>query len=432
MSGLQRTLCAGWPPVVVYLMLGLGLIFGNAVMSSHVFDQNLFHYQVVHRFWVEWPTPDITNYGVATGPGYHVLLAGLATLFGPDLLWMRLVSLLIGTGFLFAVAGWMTRVASPRTAALLTMPLAASPYVIGSGAHVHTDTAGWACGAAVFGFAVFGAFSKRGLFATSLLLVMAVAVRQSLICMAGPLIFAGLLRSRFAPRIVRNDGAEPTWGPFFGALLASSGGAAVLFMFMWLWGGLVPPIFQDYHAGALSLSALGFGFAVFGLYAPFFIVTVPNPIALFKRYARWLILLAIAGALLVLIPESAPDEAAGRTGGPLWRLAERGPIIANRSLVLAAFAAWGAVAFGIMFAGVAERGRLRSALILACGWFAVLSTLLANTQSFQRYFDLPALLVLAWFSALAIGGDERTESRAVVGPTLLAAMLMMLLMLSLK
>ena len=432
MSPVRRTISASWAPVLVYVILALGILIGDRTISAPKYDQDMYHYQVVREFSAEWPAFDVTDYGSATSPLYHVVMATAAKVVGDELDTLRLLSAVFGLAFIVVVAGWAATVVTPRTAAFLTMPLAASIYVLGSGVHVHTDNMGWLLVVLALGPLVFLPVRPGRLCLSGLFILLAVAVRQVMVWVLGPLLLAGMLASpllRLLPEGLRRE-REPapvSWSPFVVSLLVAIPSVLLVLVFVWLWGGLVPPRFQELHASSNSPCAAGYAFAVFAIYAPFFLIMIPRPMEVLDGCRGWVCLLAAVGALLVLAFPSAYSIPDGRYGGPVWLLASKGPVIADRSLMLAAMAAFGAASFVLLVAAAVRNGKGLPALLLVCSWCATHSTQLVNAQTFQRYFDTPSLVILTWLGALLLSGRSDSDSRVAVGPPLLAVFLALLL-----
>ena len=431
MNAFGRTISASWPPVVVYLVLTLCTFIGDKALGPPAYDQNLYHYHVVRQFEQEWPAVNIADYGAATGPGYHIVLATASKAVGYELDTLRLVSLVLGMGLIVAVAGWAATSVGPRAASLLTMPLAASTYVLGSGLHVHTDNFGWMFVVLALGPVVFQIVRPLSFFTAGLFALLAVSVRQIFIWTIGPIIFAGLLASplvRTLPDSIlpKRESAQRSWGLLTCAIAAAIPAVVLLFVFIGLWGGLVPPRFSGFHASGYSLCAFGYALAVAAIYAPFFLMVVPDIMGVLYRVRVWVIVFAIIGAVLSVLGPSDVNIDAGRMGGPVWRLVGMGPVFAERSLVLAGFAACGAAALTVLVGAAFESRRGAPALVLMCAWFATNSTQVINTQMFPRYFDTPTLLIYTWLGALILAGRGDAETRAAVGPPLLAILLALL------
>lgn len=430
MSPLARTIAAAWPPVLLHLVLLLGVLLGDHVLVAQQYDQDLFHLQVVRKFEAGWPAIDIANYGTATGPAYHYVLATLAQITGSEVAALRPFSVLFGVGLLVAVAGWCATIVPPRVAALLTMPFATSLYVLGGSLHLVTDNFGWLFVVLALGPLVLGARSALGGLSSGGCSLLAVAVRQNFIWTIGPLLLSGLLASplgRLLPSGWREDPeCSASWRPFLIACLAAVPALVLLGVFISVWGGLVPQRFQNLHAREAAWCAFGYGLALVGLYGPFFLLVVRRPMELLHRHRGLILLFAVGGVVFALLGPSRPDFAAGRHGGLVWALAGAGPVLAERSLVLVLLALVGSVVLGLLFTAALRNRGAASGLVLLCAWLASISTQFVNTQVFQRYYEVPTLLVLCWFAALALRDDEDPESRSAFGPPLLAVILALL------
>ena len=128
---------------------------------------------------------------------------------------------------------------------------------------------------------------------------------------------------------------------------------------MALWGGLVPPAFQDkYHGG--NAAALAFVLSLFGVFGAFaWPVVVPGLGRLWASHRGVLLVVVGLGLVAGLLPETSYDKDAGRYSG-LWNLARIAPVIADRSPVL-----WlGAAAGSAVLASIVARVGWRSGWIL--------------------------------------------------------------------
>ena len=424
MSAAARVMQAAWSPVLILLVLVTGVFLGEHLIASHAYDQNLFHIQVVRQFEMQWPAPDLSDYSAATGPLYHLVMVALGAVFGNELQTLRVLSVLFGVALVIVVSGVAARFTEARAAAFLTMPLAASIYVVASATHVHTDDFAWMATALCIGCVLVPKRSAKILVVTSLAMLAAVAARQNFIWLAGPVFFAGLLD------LGRERSSRTVQGllALLAVILPSIG---LLITFVVLWGGLVPPHFQDFHVSSgVNWIVPGYALAVLGLYAPFFLLAVPEVISLLRANVLMLVGAGMLGALFVLIPESAPDIASGRTGGPVWTLAGVW-VVGERSMPLACLAGFGAASLVLFGLAVSVSNSRRTWAILLCALVASTVTQMANAQSFQRYFDTPTLLFLGWTLAMILADRKDAIQRASVGPALLTVVLAGLLVVRL-
>ncbi len=419
MSAGARVISSAWAPVLVLLILVAGIFLGDHLISSHAYDQNHYHIQVIRQFEAQWPAPDFSDYAAATGPLYHLVLVALGEVFGNDLETLRVLSVLFGIGLVVAVAGVAGRLTAPRAAAFLAMPLAASIYVVGSATHVHTDDFAWMAASLCIGCVLVRKHCAPVLMAASVAMLAAVATRQNFIWLAGPVLLAGLLD-------LARERNSLGWKRLLAHVAVILPSVGLLVTFVVLWGGLVPPHFQEFHVSGGNWIAPGYALGLLGLYAPFFLLAVPEPRTLLRGRLLVPCLAALVGALLVLLPVSAPDVAAGRTGGPLWTLSGLW-VVADRSIPLAFFAAFGAGSLAFFGLAVFSANATRGWLILLCALAATTVTQVANVQTFQRYFDTPTLVFLCWTLAMILGERRESVGKASGGPALLGVILASLL-----
>ena len=434
-SGPSAVFGASWPPVLLMLMLAVCFLLGDHTLPSQRYDQDLYHIQVIRQFETQLPTPDVSNYGAATGPGYHLVYALVGSVIGSDIQTLRWFSPIIAIGLIVVVAGFCTTCCKPITAALLTAPLAVSYYLLGSAVYLQTDNLAWLLVALALGPLVFRPATGWTLLASGVFLLLAVFVRQNFIWVAGPIVLSGLLTTSVARRIppwqIGGEKIESTarslW--LFG-LLAVVPGCLLLGWFRWIWGGLVPPNFQYFHSFHVVWVAAGFALAVVGLYAPFFLLALPRCRGLIRQHSSSLILAGLIGGACALVPSSGFDPEFGRSGGLMWKLVRLGPEFADRSLVLGFFSTMGAASILLIWFAICQAGRQRGGLVLLCGWLASTSTMFVNSQSYQRYYDFPSLLVLVWGIALCLRGHPAADRRVAYGPPLLAVILASLFAIS--
>lgn len=418
-------------PALITLVLGSSFLLGGRVLSSQKFDQDLYHIQAIRQFESQLPTPDLSDYSSATGPGYHLLYAVSASVIGSDLETLRWYSLVFAVGLVVVIAGFCTNLTSPMSAAVLASPVAASYYLLGSAVYVATDNLAWLLAAIPLGLVVLLPTRPWVLILSGFFMLLAVLVRQNFVWLAGPIILAGLLTSplvRTLPWSSRFQDGESAagWGRLVLSLLVTVPACLLLAALVTSWGGLVPPNFQDFHQKNLMWVTLGFAFSVLGLYGPFFLLSLPRARELIVAKLPLLVVVGVVGALCALVPPSdfAPDQ--GRYAGVMWSLVRLGPVVGERSLVLAFFAFVGAICLAVLWLGMLRAGRSRHGLVLVVAWAAIIASNFPNSQCFQRYFDLPTLMVLVWGLAMCLPYRRDEDQPAPLGPGLLAMVLVLL------
>lgn len=380
-------------------------------------DHDRNHVPVVRTFASDWPSPDLTDYDSATTPGMHLVLAAATRLLGASETLLQSLSCLFGATLVLVTWSFASRVAGGTLAALCTLPLACSPYVLGNSIWVMTDNLALATVAIPLGASLFVAPSGRAGTLSAASLIASVLVRQinvwpSAVTALVPWLSAGPLRRR----LPFHDAMDRRFSP--GAAIAGAAGLlgafGVLGVFMWMWGGLVPPAFQAggdgaaQHAGGLNLAVTGYVLTLFGTY---------GGVAMLLMFPLWredhLVVrrMAAGGAIGLAVGltfASAPGAEAGRSGGWLWTLAELAPVFGGRSMVIAMGATWGGAVAGALFGLLVRSGQGRAAWITLALATSFLAAYSANLQAFQRYFDPAVLLALGWILALLRGG--RTTS----------------------
>ncbi len=379
--------------------------------SRAAFDAGAYHLVVIEGFARTWPAADVSDYLSATTPGYHWLLAAAARA-GASTTGLELIGALVAAAMVGVLGWWSVRVSRWGPGWLAALPLAASVYVVHAATSVLPDNAGWLC---VLGVLLLCLRPPRGLgwIVVGAVLLALVLFRQSHAWAAGVLVAAGWLgvSGALLPRRDRftADASRKLAGAAAGALAALPAVVA-LAIFVWIWGGLVPPTFAG-QAGSehpnvqsqLSLVAPGFILMLVGLYAPFFAGWWWGGLRASPR--RALVFAVVGGAVglgLALVGPSTFSLEAGREGG-FWRIIRAGPVVGGRtSVVLVALSVLGGVMAGAC--GSALPARQRWLLLIALGGFAAAQVVNANT--WQRYYEPFVLMLLGAASALCVRGER--------------------------
>jgi len=427
-SARRRTTVAGWLLVALVALPCLVLIAWTGRPTQDppppappggraAYDMLRFHVPVVRTFAADLPTPDLTDYLSATTPGYHLLLAPIARLAPDALLPLRIAGLLPALLLAWIVAlALARRTGDALAAATLAAPVAASSYLLLSGAFVLPDAAGWLGVALVLLVALRiaeGAFRPRWLLAGGLALLALAMVRQIHLWAAAALWTAawwsaggsGLgdaLTTRVPTRVRRAAAMALATLPAF----------AVVGLFVGLWGGLTPPTFRGQYPPGLNPAAPAFVLAMTGalglVFAGWWAPAAWASLTTRRDRAEALVGLTLAAALSLLAAVAVAtsyDKDAGRWSG-LWNLAQRLPAPAERSPLFVGLAVLGGVTIW------AATHRLRAGVrwtLLAAG-LAFIVAQAAGHELWQRYTEP---MVLLWLGlALASGPAlERLSNR---------------------
>ncbi len=116
-------------------------------------------------------------------------------------------------------------------------------------------------------------------------------------------------------------------------------------------------------------------------------------------------------------PRSAVRE--GRWGGPIWSAVQLVPAPGERSILLVALAAAGGATLTVMVQQARRRGTTREAGVVVLALACVAATNAANSQAWERYADLPLLLLLPWLAATGVRSAR--AGRALCGAAVVVA-----------
>lgn len=400
----------GLPSLWPFVAVGAGFagLCAMVVLSARdvghwASDQNFHHLQAVRQFVSQWPRPDLTDYPSATAPGWHLLLAGVVKLGYPE---AHLRILAVIPGLLALAAMWRVGVqwVPSGVAAMASIPLAMSPYVLGGSCWITTDVPaiagmGWAIGYLVndrWGREAIrtGAWSPRVLRA-SVIACVTVTIRQPMAWLAVPIVWSA------ANRRLR-------WG-----IWASLLPVAVLAIWITLWKGLIPPAYRDLHSRGWNLASVLTSLSLAALWSGPLVLASrdwPGHLRVVLR-ERWTwAALALLGLLWIGVPSDF-DRDAGRWGGPIWNAVRVAPSFAGRSLLLLPMAAAGVMAIAVLLRRASEAGRGPQGYVLFSSVALLILSNAANSQAWQRYAD-PGLLMLLPLLLLCGGVPDAGSNRA--------------------
>lgn len=418
-------------------LLTLPWMITNPEGTRAAFDQREFHWPVIERFARDFPAVDLRNYESATTPGYHLVLATVKAIGVESLVAIKAVAWLFGLALCGAAAAAVST-ARDRwwVGAIAVLPLACSSYVQHSAAWLLPDNAGWLGVALLVAMALRRPLTVRTLVAAGVTLVALVWVRQIHIWAITPIWVAAWLDATASRsgRVTDLPPIEPRgelgWlfshprARAIGLLMAiafSLPAFGVLAWFHSLWGGLVPPMFQQQHGAAFRAAAPMFGMALLGVFGVFYVGWWgPALLDAYRRASlRTRLLYAsvpIAMAIATAIPRKGFSTEEGRFSG-LWRVVQLVPEVAARSPLLILLAAAGSIVAMGLFAMLERRERW----IIAGAWLGFLAAQSVNPMVWQRYFEPFVLLVLAVsVTHPSLAARSRIARWASVGPIALA------------
>jgi hypothetical protein len=386
--GVPRRLVRFGAPLLL-VVLALPLIRAQVFSTNDAFDEINYHRPIIATMAADFPAVDIVNYNAAMAPGYHVAMAAVLRVTGS---WtaVRAANLAIGV-LLIVLAGHVAwQLSGEWSAALTTLTLAASSYVVSGSVWLTTDNLGLLLAMGSLSLVILRRPIQARSLASGVVGALSALVRQIHVWTSVPLIVDALWTD--AP-----TGDGRAWRRLASVAPAVLPVVAVGLLVL-LWGGLLPPRFVGHHEGwnpvafAFGLSLLG----VFGL--PWLLaMTADLRLALESRPGLPVIVVALC-ASLVPTTYAVRD---GRWGGWLWELVRWSPTAFERSLLVPGLAVAGACTVLTLVYRASRAGRSREAIVLVVALAAWMAAQSANFQAWQRYFEPAILILLSWLIALA-------------------------------
>jgi hypothetical protein len=378
---------------------GAGVLLGLTGTSDWS-DEAYHHLPVIETFAAQFPTPVLSDYLSATTPGYHLFLAAFLWMgFGEGAL--HLVNVLIGAAVVAIFAYGVGKRAGLATGALVGSVLALSPYMLSGSVWLMTDNAGLL-------FVVLAAEATlrllerspdrptRGWFGVALVALAGACVRQIVVFASG-FVGALMVSSAVAERRL------PTAREIAESVLALVPSVLLVAFLLWLWGGLVPPAYLDYHGSGGNPVTPVYALAVVGFWGfPIFFAVPGFWRALLERAS--LTVAACALPLLFLVDSSFVKHV--RWGGVIWTASKFFPTVADRSSLVVGLALVGVLSVAAMLR-VAWRSPSTAvrAGTLCCALMFLGSVVaqMANQQCFERYLQ-PFAIVVCGLAAGIVGG----------------------------
>lgn len=389
---------------LIFALLFTSAVFPVSVgwrVSEASFDENRCYLPAITQMRGNFPSVDILRDSLsASPPGYTHLLAVLSFVSGNSLpahrAWHFALSLLGAAGLLWFVA-FFTRDHTLAVAAL--MPTICSGYYLKGAAQLSTDNLSLVLSVAVTALVMFGCASFRNAALSGFLGVCATYVRHVAVWTAVPIFARGAFiwwgKQRREPA---------SRGLIFAWIIASLAVVLTVSVFVWSWGGLVPPIWARQAHGSISLTSLVYSFSLCGLFAPFFLA-----VAALSRGLKfnWQDVLwgSLAGLAIFLLSDTSPSYEAGRWGGPFWVLAGKLPVWEGRALFFLPCTMLGGVWLAIAIRSLSSRVP-DQAFIWGAAFSAWMLTGIPNRQVFHRYYEGPILAFFGlWLIAVLRGAD---------------------------
>jgi hypothetical protein len=385
--------------VAIFVALVVPVIVSGGGGTAGARDERQFHLATIRVLGDELPRPDLVHIGTATSPGFHLALSVVARLIGDDRALLEAVGSLFSLAMLLVAYGLVARYADRWLALALILPLLFSHYVLQSAAWLNTDNTAVLFVLLTLAAALTVEATGRGLFRGGVWVFCAVWVRQLALWAAGPFLFAAAVAGRLVPGLGRSDPGARDYRPLMLAGVALLPALASLAALAQAWGQLTPPLFAE--QSGLSPAALPFALALAAIFGSFFALCVARRDDLLRGRAP--VVAASVGAVLALAaPTSETVDLQRRTGGGLWKLVAAGPVVADRSVVIAVLAPLGGIVLVALWRAASRRAPSRPAAVLFVAMLSLAFAQAATTRTYQRYFEPALLVLLALLTALAL------------------------------
>ena len=379
--------------IVIAVYRGLQVTFSDGLIA----DERFFHYPTILRFANEWPRIDLTSYQSVTTPLFHVLMATVVQLTGPELYKLRLVNVLLSYGAIVAFYR-LLRIhfaEQPSDALLQALALTLVPYYFTNCFVLMTDGLSWLLVFLTLMSSLRLVETRRGSdqWLVALLFSLAVLTRQSSISLL-PLILL-LLGSR--------------WGWIVGRLWSVAVSLIIALLpfvaLMLLWQGTVPrEMAQAFVASSIVPKPLAFMMSLVGLYFPFYVLgIVGDGAGLQRNLSRSGSTLVVALVLAVGFLLVAPMPYTPSDFGVLWRISAFLPELRNTSLLF-----WPLLALGLfgLLQSIGQPARMSAWLAPT---FLMLYGLpyLRSSVITQRHFEATVIV----FFSFAVSSRTKRLSR---------------------
>ncbi len=393
--------------ILPFYLVALPLIFTNYNVGRAYFDENAFHWPTIQFFIQAF---DFTDYPSATTPGYHVILAACANIFSDNIIFLKLVSSFFTAGLVGLFAALLYDRAGQGKTLILLFPMIFSLYILPDGVWLVPDNLAWLTVGLMFALAVTCSATWSYFLWSGVVLLVAVAVRQSNLWLAA-LPGAMALSSLCYEKLTGNEKIKH----ILAAVLVATPAILLLTYFYQLWDGLVPPRMQGRHQH-FSYSAPAFFLTLFFVYSFFYLPLIWTACKKMLSITTFIIIGAgfATGCLLALFPATDYNYDAGRFSG-FWNFVRLAPVMGNTSILLLCTSSIG----GALLAGWLLLLKREIRLVLLLTIIGYVLSLVCNAVLYERYFS--GFLFILIFSILyktdEIDWDE-LPAWSMVGPLL--------------
>lgn len=349
-------------------------------------DQEAFHIPSIKAIAAEFSLSTLDGLPTATTPLLHITGAVFIALFHIPTELVAVVAAACAGGLLVAIVAMLRPVVGEYLAYLSVLPLILSPYFVQSVLWFNTDSVA----VLLVLLALLLLIKGRGslplfrLLTVGVLLLVAILVRQSSVWVL-PVI---------AVILVMDGKGKSVQTVIFRLVLTLLPALIGLGAFVLLWGGLTPPLANEFNNSGRSVVAIPYSIIVFGIVFTPLVLAVPAGRSLIAGLLtrRVAIGAAVAGLGIGAVCASVPSAEAGRHGGAVWAVVGQGISVFDRSVLFILLVSAALVGLVRVLSSLA----MMDALVVAVGLGSVSLVVAVGSQVFQRYVELPALALFSF------------------------------------
>ncbi len=392
--------------IVLFYAFALPLILTDYNAGRAYGDQQMGHLPAIMFFAEQL---DFSNYPSATTPGYHLLIAVFVKIFTKNIIFLKLVSSLITAVFIGVFAALLYEKAGKLKTIVLLLPMIFSLYILPDGVWLVPDNLAWLTVSLIFIIFAIRPLDAPDLICAGLVLLAAVAVRQSNLWLASIPWAAGLAYLLFDNPLKRKKIFLVVL-----AFLVTVPAFLLLFYFFTIWEGLVPPSVQGRHERGLSYCVPAFFLSIFFVYALFYTPIVIEAVKkhLTRRAYYCIVVSGIIGFFIAVIPATDYNHEVGRFSG-FWNFVRLAPSIGHTSVLLTVTSSLGGVLLCCWLLLVKRKFRF----ILFMASIAFSLALVPNALVLERYFAgfVFILLLIILYKTDSVDW-ERLPNFVLIGP----------------
>jgi hypothetical protein len=415
---LQKKKNREWMPLFIILILHTTMVVLPLLYVTHAADwvaeahdsrdghTLLINYFIAHPSYVLTYPSDL----VSTVPGYHILMAKLAWIFGvksvEENTWsLRLINTVPSNLFLIVMWFILWKMKpQPKLIFSLLLPIAFSYYLLASAIWINTDN----LALLFYALLILIFLTNRSSVLGGITAFFLVFCRQ---------VYLPVTAAFWPPAIFPKIKTQSLKFAVSVTVCAS----AIFLIYAWHWQGLTPVGTQNWNKFVgINYSSVLQAFSIAGLFA------IPYSFLLFAdiRYYQNKIAIMLSAAIIfsLLIWLMSPtnwSEPAGRVGSLIWRL-DQIPFHYNQhAVIILLLNIFGVFVFLNLISHAFYFRYYPIETMMLLFYLVGYST---QIFAFQRYVEIPILITYAMFSARI----KKEPRYALIGPIVLAGLFVML------